>query len=85
MKMSVHEGATRQLTVRLPSALYSRAREMARARRTSVNALLRRLLEEADELEREQELTRAYELLGEDAASGVEPFFAAQSEVARRG
>ena len=62
-----------------------RAHDVAKARRTSVNALVRQLLEQLDRMEREQELSRAYDLLGRDAEASVEPFFEAQSEVARRG
>lgn len=50
----------------------------------SVNALIRRLLEDIDRVEAERELTGAYERLGRSASS-VEPFFGAQAEVARRG
>ena len=73
----------RQLTIRIPRGLYARAHDLAKARRTSVNALVRQLLEQLDRLEREQELSRAYDLLGRDAETSVEPFFEAQSEVAR--
>jgi macrodomain Ter protein organizer (MatP/YcbG family) len=73
----------RQLTVRLPRAVYARAQRAARARKTSLSALVRKLLEDLERAEREAELARAYELLGEDA--DVEPQFKAQAEVARRG
>ncbi|MHB8872518.1 MAG: hypothetical protein ACYC8T_02420, partial [Myxococcaceae bacterium] len=65
--------------------LYQRAQIAARARRTSVSALVRGLLEQLDRSERERELERASELLGQDSKSGVEPNFEAQAEVARRG
>lgn len=52
----------------------------------SVNALVRRLLEELEREERERELGHAYEILGSDAAGNdAEPYFRAQSEVVRRG
>ncbi len=85
MKTSNSDLATRQLTVRVPRALYARARDLARARHTSVNALVRQLLEQLDRVERNRELERAYDLLGCDSGSEVEPFFEAQAEVARRG
>lgn len=85
MKTSGNEISIRQLTLRLPRELCARAQEVARARRTSVNALVRQLLEELDRSERERELERAYELLGSDSENAAEPFFAAQAEVARRG
>ena len=85
MKPAISEVAVRQLTVRIPRDLYRRARLAARARRTSVSALVRGLLEQLDRSERERELERAYQLLGQDAKSSVEPNFEAQAEVARRG
>ena len=85
MKTSESDVVLRQLTVRIPRSLYARAHDVAKARRTSVNALVRQLLEQLDRLEREQELSRAYDLLGHDAEANVEPFFEAQGEVARRG
>jgi hypothetical protein len=42
------------------------------------------LLEQLDRQEREQELIRAYDILGRDGETSVEPFFEAQGEVARR-
>lgn len=50
----------------------------------SLNALIRRLLEDVDRAERERELQSAYEVLGGTAES-AEPYFEAQAEVARRG
>jgi hypothetical protein len=85
MKTSRPDPVIRQLTVRVPRALYVRAHDLARARHTSVNALVRELLEQLDRLERDRELERAYDLLGSDSGSEVEPFFEAQTEVARRG
>jgi len=85
MKTSHSDLAIRQLTVRVPRALYARAQDLARARRTSVNALVRQLLEQLDRFERDRDLQRAYDLLGRDSGSEAEPFFEAQSEVARRG
>ena len=85
VKTSHPDLATRRLTVRVPSALHARARELARARGTSVNALVRQLLEQLERLERDRELERAYDLLGRDSGSDVEPLFETQAEVARRG
>lgn len=86
MKTSSDDSTTRQLTVRLPRRLYDQTQRMARARRVSVNALVRRLLEELEREERERELGHAYEILGSDAAGNdAEPYFRAQSEVVRRG
>ncbi|MHB8879276.1 MAG: hypothetical protein ACYC8T_36740, partial [Myxococcaceae bacterium] len=62
MKTAASEVAVRQLTVRIPRDLYQRAQIAARARRTSVSALVRGLLEQLDRSERERELGRAYEL-----------------------
>ena len=83
MKTSSRDVATRQLTLRLPRGLYQRAQRLAKERRTSVNALMRELLERLDREEREQELRRAYAIVGADA--DVEWAFEAQAEVARRG
>lgn len=62
-----------------------RTQTLANARRTSVNGLIRDLLLQLDQSEREKELARAYDLLGKDTDSDVEANFAAQAEVARRG
>ena len=75
----------RQLTVRLPRAVYARAQRAARARKTSLSALIRGLLDELERGEREAELERAYALLGADEGANVDPQFRAQAEVARRG
>lgn len=85
MTTATSEGGTRQLTVRLPRGLYERAQRAARARKTSLNALVRGLLENLERAEREAELERAYDLLGADPEANVEGQFRAQSEVARRG
>lgn len=86
--MSTASGSSphRQLTVRLPREVYARAQRAAKARKTSLSALVRRLLEELERTERERELERAYGLLGEDAReSRVEAQFEAQAQVVRRG
>jgi Ribbon-helix-helix protein, copG family len=85
MKTATSEVTVRQLTVRIPRDLYKRAQLAARARRTSVSALVRELLEQLDRADRERELERAYELLGQDPKDAIEPFFEAQAQVARRG
>ncbi len=69
----------------MPGDLYEQTRVVARARRTSVSALMRRLLEDLARTERERELDQAYELLGRDPGADVEREFEAQAEVARRG
>jgi hypothetical protein len=86
MKTPVDASATRQLTLRLPAGLLEQAKRLASARHTSVNQLVRRLLEESAAEARERELQSAYALLGADAAGAdVEEFAAAQAEVAGRG
>lgn len=83
VKTSKGDIETRQLTVRLPARLYSRAARVARSRQTTVNGLIRQLLDDLDRDARERELTDAYNKLGrEDSA---EPFFEDQAQVARRG
>ena len=74
----------RQITLRLPRRLHARAHRLAKARRTSVNTLLRSLLEELDRRERERELVSAYDSIAGKTAE-VEGAFEAQAEVARRG
>jgi hypothetical protein len=69
----------------LPRGVYERAQRAARAKKKSLSALVRGLLEDLERAEREAELERAYELLGADAGADVEPQFKAQAEVARRG
>lgn len=81
MKTSVHDSMNRQLTVRLPRFLYRRAQQMAKARGTSLNALVTGLLTELDRKGREEELARAYELLGGDKGSDVEYAATAQAAV----
>ena len=85
MKTASSDRAVRQLTVRLPGALLVRARAVAKARGQSVSKLVRRALEDLDRATREEELKRAYALLGEDGADDVEAAFEGQAEVARRG
>ena len=85
MTTSTNDGSTRQLTVRLPRDVYARAQRAARARKKSLNALVRGLLEDLERAEREAELERAYALLGGDGETSVEEQFKAQAEVVRRG
>ena len=85
MKTSQAETTFRQLTVRLPRALHTRARQLAKARHTSLNALVRLLLEELDRNERERSLEAAYNSLGRGRGTDVEHFFDAAAEVIRRG
>ena len=81
MKTAMSDSTNRQLTVRLPRGLYRRAQQLARARRTSLNALVTGLLAELDRRAREEELSKAYELLGRDRGSDVEFAARAQAEV----
>lgn len=77
---------TQAITVRLPDRLLRETQRMATRRRSSVNALIRQLLEQAAEQERVALLRSSYDALAEDAGeSDVEPYLAAQSEIARRG
>ena len=86
MKASSSDTSMRQLTIRLPVRLLEDAKALARRRHTSVNELVRSLLEAGAAEEREAELARAYDLLAQDVAgSDVEPFVDAQAEVARHG
>jgi hypothetical protein len=85
MKAAASDSTVRQLTVRLSPRLYARTQRAAKTRQLSVSDLVRQLLEDLDKREQEKELERAYNLLGDDAGSDVEPFFEAQVEVVRRG
>ena len=82
--MKTSSSELRQLTLRIPRKLHARAHRLAKARRTSVNTLVRSLLEELDRRERERELASAYESIGGKMAE-VDGAFEAQAEVARRG
>jgi hypothetical protein len=77
------EVGVRQLTVRLPRGVYERAQRAARTRKTSLSALVRKLLEDLERTEREAELASAYALLGADDEASVEAQFRAQAEVVR--
>ncbi len=84
--MTPRDDAIRQVTLRLPDRLLREARRAAKRQRLSLNAMLRGLLEKAAEEERQAFLASSYAALAADLEdSDVEPFFAAQSEVARRG
>lgn len=85
MTTSNDEIETRQLTVRLPATLLSASKRLARRRRTSVNGLIRSLLEDVSRAERERELRRTYDELGADTEADVERYRHAQREVVRRG
>ena len=85
MKTAAADRTVRQLTIRLPGDLLVRAQAVAKARGQSVSKLVRRALEDLDRAAREDELKRAYALLGEDGADDVEAAFEDQAEVARRG
>lgn len=81
MKTAPDDVTNRQLTVRLPGALYRRAQQIAKTRRTSLNALVTGLLAELDRRAREEELAKAYALLGRDKGSDVGFALKAQAEV----
>jgi len=73
---------TKQLTLRLPAAMYQNLRKVAKGRKTSLNRLARESLELLIEQELNAELRAAYDALGEDRdESDVEPFLEAQSQV----
>jgi predicted transcriptional regulator len=73
---------TRQITVRLPEALYQAVKQLAKRRHTSVNRLAQESLERLARKELAVHLRAAYDELGKDAEeSDVEPFLPAQSEV----
>lgn len=73
--------STRQFTIRVPADLYEQARTLARKKGTSINRLAAAGLSELARKDREEQLRRAYEQLGADAAdTDVEPFLAAQAD-----
>lgn len=75
----------RQLTIRLPRELLEESKRLATKRRTSVNQLVRSLLEDVARLERERALGDAYAQLGsERLESDVALYEEAQAEVAER-
>lgn len=84
MPTSRDETKFRQLTLRLPASIHQHAKRLAKARHVSVNTLILNLLEKLERAEREKELEKAYEFIGQEA-SEVEFAFKAQSEVVRRG
>ena len=77
--------ATRQISLRLPEALYRTVKRVAKERHVSIN----RLAQEGLELPAQEELAArmwaAYDALGTDAEeTDVETFLAVQSEVVSR-
>lgn len=85
MKTSPTETTQRQLTVRLSPATLRTAKQVARGRGLTVNALIRQLLLELEREEQERELSAAYETLGGDAESSVDFAVREQGRVVRRG
>jgi len=76
---------TRQITLRLPEALYQTVKRVAKRRRTSINRLAQEGLKRLAQEELATRMREAYDELGADAeASDVETFLAAQSEVVSR-
>jgi hypothetical protein len=71
----------KQLTLRLPSELYTKSRKLAKRRGVSLNELAREGLQQLAMQEEQAELQIAYDLLGSDDASDVTPFHGAQAEV----
>ena len=56
------------LSIRLPEALYQQAADLARRRKTSLNALVQEQLQRTVDLELYQQLILSADLLGEHAA-----------------
>ena len=75
---------TRQITLRLPEALYHTIKRVAKQRRTSINRLAQEGLERLAQEEIAARMREAYEALSSDAEEDVEIFLAAQSEVVAR-
>ncbi len=71
----------RQITLRVPEALYERVRKLARSRRVSVNRLAQESLEALAEEALGEEMQAAYAALADDEETDVETFFSAQREV----
>jgi predicted DNA-binding ribbon-helix-helix protein len=69
------------LTVRLPGFIYRTAKRLARAEGVSINALVSAAITDKARRAAIKSLSRAYDLLGEDAAeTNVEGLFEAQVE-----
>lgn len=83
MKTSKSDRSTQQLTLRLPEPMVRAVKLIAKRRQTTVNALLVSLVEQCELDERELELRRAYEMLGQDSDVGFAS--TAQREVVSRG
>jgi hypothetical protein len=85
MKAARAAAPVRQLTVRVPGDFLVRTQAIAKARGKTVTDLVRGALEALDREVREGELSRAYDLVGDDAGSNVDGAFEVQAQVARRG
>lgn len=85
MSTSSSDITARQLTVRLSSQTLKTAKQVARARGLTVNALIRQLLLDLQREEDERVLVAAYEKLGSDPDSSVEFAAREQARVVRRG
>lgn len=69
------------LTVRLPGSIYRTAKRLARAEGVSINALVSAAITDKARRSAAKRLSRAYDLLGEDAAeANVESLLEAQVE-----
>ncbi len=69
------------LTVRLPGPIYRTAKRLARAEGVSINALVSAAITDKARRAAAKRLSRAYDLLGEDAAeANVEGLLEAQVE-----
>ena len=69
------------LTVRLPGSIYRTAKRLARAEGVSINALVSAAITDKARRAAAKRLSRAYDLLGEDAAeANVESLLEAQVE-----
>jgi hypothetical protein len=74
----------RQITLRLPEALYDQVRQLARKRRVSINRLAQESLEALAREALAEEMRAAYEALADDGDADVEAFLPAQREVMQR-
>ncbi|MBI3328392.1 MAG: hypothetical protein HYZ81_17030 [Nitrospinae bacterium] len=76
---------TRQITLRLPEALYYTVKRVAKQRHTSINRLAQEGLERLAHEELAVRMRAAYDALSTDAEeTNVEIFLAAQREVVNR-
>jgi hypothetical protein len=75
----------RQITLRLPEALYDQVRQLARKRRISINRLAQESLEALAREALAEEMRAAYAALADDEeATDADAFLPAQREVVNR-